>query len=204
MSKTSGERMDRRTLLEASLRAAGAAYVTLHWPKVVAAAQHAVEMRQADPSLKLEVLTAEQAVEFEAVASRIIPSDDSPGAREAGVIYFLDRALATFAADQRDLCAAGLPVLLAKTHEIYPALEKFSLGTLSQQDAVLSALEGQPFFELIRTLTITGFLADPSRGGNRGEVGWKLIGFNDSPAFAPPFGYYDRDYAGWQPPKKVR
>jgi gluconate 2-dehydrogenase gamma chain len=44
-----------------------------------------------------------------------------------------------------------------------------------------------------------GFLADPARGGNRGKVGWKLIGFDDSGAFAPPFGYYDRDYPGWQP-----
>jgi hypothetical protein len=47
-----------------------------------------------------------------------------------------------------------------------------------------------------------GFLADPARGGNRGAVGWKVIGFDDSPTFAPPFGYYDRDYPGWQPPEE--
>jgi hypothetical protein len=49
-----------------------------------------------------------------------------------------------------------------------------------------------------------GFLADPARGGNRGEVGWKLIGFDSSPAFTPPFGYYDQDYPGWHPPEEKK
>jgi gluconate 2-dehydrogenase gamma chain len=38
-----------------------------------------------------------------------------------------------------------------------------------------------------------GFLADPSYGGNRGQVGWKLIGFEPKPAWKPPFGYYDAE-----------
>ena len=46
---------------------------------------------------KLEVLTAEQARQVEAIACQIIPTDDLPGAREAGVVYFIDRALKTFA-----------------------------------------------------------------------------------------------------------
>jgi gluconate 2-dehydrogenase gamma chain len=157
-------------------------------------------MRQAVPPAKLEVLRADQAAEIEAAASRIIPTDDTPGAREAGVIYFIDRALATFATDDRDEYAKGLPVLQAKTREMFPGAPKFSQATPDQQDAVLKALEEHPIFELILTHTVMGFLADPARGGNRGEVGWKLIGFDDSPAFAPPFGYYDRDYPGWQPP----
>ncbi len=36
-----------------------------------------------------------------------------------------------------------------------------------------------------------GFLGNPSYGGNRDHVGWKLIGFEDRMAFQPPFGYYD-------------
>ena len=69
---------------------------------------------------------------------------------------------------------------------------------------MLKALEGQPIFELILAHTVMGFLADPARGGNRGGAGWKLIGFDDSAAFAPPFGYYDRDYPGWQPPDEKK
>jgi hypothetical protein len=36
-----------------------------------------------------------------------------------------------------------------------------------------------------------GFLASPAWGGNRNQAGWKFIGFEDTGAFQPPFGYYD-------------
>jgi gluconate 2-dehydrogenase gamma chain len=55
------------------------------------------------------------------------------------------------------------------------------------QDAYLSALEresrdlgGVPsntFFESLLEVTIEGFFSDPIYGGNKGMVGWKLIGF---------------------------
>jgi Gluconate 2-dehydrogenase subunit 3 len=202
MTSESHNEFDRRQFLLSGLSGASAAWITLNWPAVVAAAEHAARSSKSATPPKLEVLTAEQAAEVEAVASRIIPSDDSPGAREAGAIYFIDRALATFASDKRDDYQKGLPVFEAKTRELFPAVQRFSEGTPEQQDAVLKALEEQPFFELIRSHTIMGFLADPMRGGNRDDVGWKLIDFDSSPAFAPPFGYYDRDYPGWQPTAK--
>ncbi len=200
MKANSGNDLNRRRFLLTGLRGAGGAWATLHWPAIVAAAQHAAHMREAVPPAKLEVLSAEQAAEIEAVASRIIPTDDTPGAREAGVINFIDRALASFDGASRDEYEKGLPVLQAKMREMFPYAPKFSQATPDQQDAVLKALEEQPIFELIHMHTVMGFLADPARGGNRSEVGWKLIGFDDSPAFNPPFGYYDRDYPGWQPP----
>jgi gluconate 2-dehydrogenase gamma chain len=202
MSSESQNEFGRRTFLISGLRGGGAAWITLHWPAVMTAAEHAARARQSVTPPQLEVLTAEQAAEVDAVASRIIPGDDSPGAREAGVIYFIDRALSTFSSASRDDYQQGLPVFEAKTREMFPTLERFSQATPEQQDAVLKALEGQPIFELIRTHTIMGFLADPRRGGNRDELGWKLIGFDSSPAFTPPFGHYDRDYPGWQPPAK--
>jgi hypothetical protein len=30
-------------------------------------------------------------------------------------------------------------------------------------------------------------------------LGWKLMGFEDQHIFTPPFGDYDRDYAGFVP-----
>jgi hypothetical protein len=202
VSSESENEFDRRTFLLTGLLGGGAAWLTLHWPAVMAAAEHAERARQAVKPPQLEVLSAEQATEVDAVASRIIPGDDSPGAREAGVIYFIDRALSTFSSDSRDDYQQGLPVFAAKTREMFPAVERFSQATPEQQDTVLKALEGQPIFELIRAHTIMGFLADPRRGGNRDELGWKLIAFDGSPAFAPPFGYYDRNYPGWRPPAK--
>lgn len=202
MNTNSGTELDRRKFLVAGLRGAGGAFAALHWPAILEAAEHAAHMRAGETPAKLEILTADQAAEIEAAASRIIPTDETPGAHEAGVIYFIDKALGTFAADNLQDYAKGLPVLQAKTQELYPGVAKFSQATPEQQDAVLKALEKEPFFDLIRLHTITGFLCDPMRGGNRGEVGWKLIGYDDSPAFTPPFGYYDRDYPGWHPPEE--
>jgi len=49
--------------------------------------------------------------------------------------------------------------------------------------------------------TISGFLIDPDsdRRGNRDGVGWKAIGRDPQHMFQPPFGFYDKDYPGWQP-----
>jgi gluconate 2-dehydrogenase gamma chain len=203
VSSAAGSEFDRRTFLLAGLQGGSAAWVALHWPAIMEAAEHAAHMRQVDPPPKFAVLSTEQAAVVEAVASRIIPSDASPGAREAGVIFFIDRALATFSTDSRDTYQQGLPVFDAKTREMFATTERFSQATSEQQDTVLKAMEGQPIFELIRTHTIMGFLADPERGGNRNESGWKLIAFDPSPVFTPPFGDYDRGYQGWQPPAKV-
>ncbi|PYT19675.1 MAG: hypothetical protein DMG57_44565 [Acidobacteria bacterium] len=41
-------------------------------------------------------LSIPQPPRIAAIANQIIPSNDGPGAREAGVIYFIDRALSTF------------------------------------------------------------------------------------------------------------
>ena len=204
MIEHSGDNLNRRRFLLSGLRGGAGAWAALHWPAILAAAEHAAHMREAVPPAKLEVLSAEQAAEIEAAASRIIPADETPGAHEAGVIYFIDRALGTFAADQLNDYTKGLPVLQAKTREMFPNVQKFSLATSEQQDAVLKALEEQPIFDLLLTHTVMGFLADPGRGGNRDGVGWKLIGYDDSPAFTPPFGYYDRDYPGWQPPNEKK
>ena len=51
---------------------------------------------QAAGEATLSFLTAAEAADVEAVAAQIIPTDDTPGAREAGVVHFIDRALATF------------------------------------------------------------------------------------------------------------
>jgi hypothetical protein len=40
------------------------------------------------------IFTTEKGAEIEAIAAQIIPADDTPGAREARVIYFMDPELA--------------------------------------------------------------------------------------------------------------
>jgi hypothetical protein len=50
-----------------------------------------------------------------------------------------------------------------------------------------------------------GMFAMPTYGGNRNNIGWKLIGFEDAHVFYPPFGYYDRGYPGFSvEPEKIK
>ena len=51
----------------------------------------------------------------------------------------------------------------------------------------------------MRRLTVLGLLALPKYGGNHDNLGWKLIGVEDNHFWEPPFGYYDQDYAGFEP-----
>lgn len=64
---------------------------------------------------EFEFFTREQAIEIDALTARIIPTDETPGAREAGMIYFIDRALKTFASSDRQLYADGIAELQAVT-----------------------------------------------------------------------------------------
>jgi len=193
---------------------AGAALVQAQWPAIVAAAQHAHHAAKANQPGKFEVLTAEQAKEVEAISGRIIPTDQTPGAREAGVVFFIDRALKTFAADSKPQYEAGIPAVNALTVKLYPGVLRFSAATADQQDKVLTEFSSSGkgndaarfgdstaagFFETIRFHTIFGYLVDPEGGGNRDYVGWKAIGRDPAYSFSPPFGFYDKDYAGFQP-----
>ncbi len=56
---------------------------------------------------------------------------------------------------------------------------------------MLTAIEKTPFFNLVRTHTITGFFASPVHGGNADKVGWKLVALRRLAEPPPPFGYYD-------------
>jgi len=184
----------RRLFLIKSLTGVSAAWLALRMPEIVAAQEHAHQAVQSSAPVKFEFLSPEQAVEIEAVAAQIIPADDTPGAREARVIYFIDRALSTFDKDRQPLYVKGLKDLQAKQKKMFKNTAKFSELNSEQQIRVLKAFEKNQFFEIVRAHTIMGFFSDPSYGGNYDKIGWKLIGFKDEFYFKPPFGHYDREY----------
>jgi gluconate 2-dehydrogenase gamma chain len=140
-------------------------------------------------------LTPAELRDLDAITALIIPTDDAPGAREAHVVDFIDKGLATFAADQRPLFEQGLADLGTRAARRHPGAQAFADLAPDDQTALLQELEAEHsvFFEAVRVSTITGFLADPRYGGNADKVGWKLIGFEDRFAWQPPFGWYDRD-----------
>ena len=82
-----------------------------------------------------------------------------------------------------------------------PALRNaFRTHRLSQSSArlirtlYLTEQQTTPFFGAVRALTLMGFFAMSSYGGNKDNVGWKLIDFEGHGATQPPFGYYDAEY----------
>jgi len=158
---------------------------------IAAAQQHAHGAVQSSTPPPFQTLDPAMAVEIEAITSQIIPSTDGPGAREAGVIYFIDRALFTFDSHLRDAYRTGMAGIQQKRREMFPGSASVIALTSDQQIELIRAIETTDFFELLRTHTMYGFLGNPSYGGNRDRVGWKLIGFDDRMAYQPPFGYYD-------------
>ena len=146
----------------------------------------------------------------DAAAARLIPADENgPGAREAGVVVFLDRQLAgawghgdhfyrggpflagtpqqgyQLAFTPAEMFRAGLASLDASARKLHDA--SFADLAAAQQDALLAdaehgkldfgALPSAAFFAALLDATMEGFFSDPVHGGNRGKVGWKLVGF---------------------------
>ena len=52
--------------------------------------------RAAAEGAPFQTLTDREAADFEAFAAQIFPTDDTPGATEAGVVHFVDQALGYF------------------------------------------------------------------------------------------------------------
>jgi hypothetical protein len=181
----------RREFLVNSLSGVGAAWVATNRTGIEAAAAYVEQAAQSGRPATFAFFTPAQAVEVEAIAAQIIPTDTSPGAREARVVHFIDRALTTFEKGRQADYKKGLDEVAAQTKQLFPASTRFSALSAEQQIQVLTALEKGPFFNLVRTHTITGFFASPVHGGNANKVGWKLVNFDDSLKHTPPFGYYD-------------
>ena len=185
--------LSRRSLLRAIAAAIGAATLPLDWAPLAPIA-HAAE-QAGEP--KLSFLSAADAADIEAVAAQIIPTDDTPGAREAGVVYFIDRALATFLSQLATDYRAQLAEFQAGFRERHPRGGSFADLAPVQQIDYLQGVDHTPFFDTTRLLTLLGMFSLAAYGGNRNGVGWKLIGFEDRHVFQPPFGYYDRGYPGF-------
>jgi gluconate 2-dehydrogenase gamma chain len=131
-----------------------------------------------------KVFTVEQAVTVEAICEQIVPSDDYPGAKAAGVLYFIDDALADPLARFRPRYDDGLELVNRVSETRFGDL--FSRISSGQQITLLGALEsgeaagtaGQELFSMIRRHTMQGYYGDPQLGGNHGGVSWKMLNFS--------------------------
>jgi gluconate 2-dehydrogenase gamma chain len=131
-----------------------------------------------------------------ALTERIMPgAPGKPGAREAGVLNYIDLALSGAYSDDQEFYRHGLAQLDAYCVKAYG--KPFRRLTEAQQDETVLALEqgkatefawptAQAFFNTVRTHTMEGMFADPIYGGNKDFAGWRLVGFPGAqPQFTP-------------------
>jgi gluconate 2-dehydrogenase gamma chain len=134
----------------------------------------------------LEHLTAEESTILDAVVARLIPSDAlGPGAKEAGAVHYIDRALGGALASSRPAYAAGLAAL--DTYARSSRGDAFARLSSTDQDSVLIDVEtgaatgftgsSAVFFNMVLNHTHQGTFGDPYYGGNANFVGWDLLGY---------------------------
>lgn len=138
------------------------------------------------------------AVTIAAMSERLMPgAPGEPGARDAGVLNYIDLALAGAYSDLQDFYRSGLAALDDHCRKIHS--KPFAQLTAAEQDEVITAMaEGnasgftwptsQAFFNTVRTHTMEGMFADPIYGGNKDYAGWRLVGF---PGAQPIFSEAD-------------
>lgn len=187
------EALTRRLFLQGTGTLAGNVALRAGVPGLVAALQAACSARE--ESAAYANLTNAEAREIIAIAARIVPTTDTPGATEAGVVYFFDKAFGSFLAGQRDAARDMLAAFQAGVASNYAGAKVFSDLDETEQDQYLQSVEDTPFFQGARFLTLAGVFGMAMHGGNRDNVGWTLVGMDTPPhAWAPPFGYYDAEY----------
>ncbi|MGD0500991.1 MAG: gluconate 2-dehydrogenase subunit 3 family protein [Bryobacteraceae bacterium] len=175
-----GIRLKRRTFLEAGLSAAVAA--------------SAISCKTGQAAADWRFFTAAEAQTVEAICAQLIPADRDPGAKESGVVNYIDIQLTRQFKKHQEVYRRGIAAVDASCRSKFG--KRFvDLGSEAQIEAVNAAEESSGvFFDLILSHARQGFYGDPRHGGNRHMASWKMLGL----PFPPVRGRqrYDEPKAG--------
>jgi gluconate 2-dehydrogenase gamma chain len=139
------------------------------------------------------VLTLREERALAAIADRIFPATDTPGAVEAGAVDYILLALSGAYASQLSFYRNGLRAVNRRAREKFGAA--FASLRDEQKDAILSEFEAgstpgwkkaAEFFETLRYHVLEGVFCEPRYGGNKNMIGWRLVNFPGQ-----QFGYAD-------------
>jgi gluconate 2-dehydrogenase gamma chain len=179
----------RRKFLHQCGICTGSLVLPLAWARLAFPQQH---MHSQEPAgsrvarpLEFRFFNPAQATAVEAVTDQIIPADDQPGAKQAGVIHYIDLLLTGVRKDLGPEYIQGIQHLEALAHEMNG--KTFAELPFADQTVVLEKLEhdqtpvtramnGGEFFGIMRRHTLEGFFGDPDH--NRDSAGWKVLGFS--------------------------
>jgi gluconate 2-dehydrogenase gamma chain len=191
----------RRNFLVGTVSGAGALAAGAALPRSAQAQDpHAAEHDHASGGKLGAFLNQSDSAAIDALTERLMPgAPGQPGARDAGVLNYIDLALAGAYAELQDFYRRGCAALEAHCRKTYG--QSFAqLTTAQQNDVVTAMIEGkassftwptsQAFFNTVRTHTMEGMFADPVYGGNKDFAGWRLVGF---PGAQPVFTTADME-----------
>ena len=142
---------------------------------------------------RANVLTPEESKILAAVADRIFPQTETPGAVEIGAVQYIEIALAGAYAVLAPVYRRGLRAIERCAKAKFR--RAFCLLSGAQKDEVLVDFEtgavpgfklAVDFFEIVRCHVLEGVFCEPQYGGNRDMIGWRLVDFPGQ-----QFGYAD-------------
>lgn len=173
-----GQSIERREILRILAMAAGVATFPGFSKWTFACSHMGNPLAQIKPAVYRPVFfSAPEYAMVERLTDLIIPADDTPGARDAGVSEFVDLMASRDAELQREF-RSGLVWLNRRGHESWG--RAFLMLNPDQQTTLLESLAyrkkfrpgdgpGQKFFNLVREYTVMGFYTS--------EIGLKELDF---------------------------
>ena len=143
--------------------------------------------RCANPPLsKWRVLTEQESSLLDALAEQIIPTDEWPGGRDAGVTNFIDQQLAGPYVRFQDTYRRGMQAVQESCKTKFQ--KRFEQLPFEEQTLFLKTMEAgkmegklwengfdRQFFRLIRDHSMQGYYGSPRHGGNKNNVSYQMM-----------------------------
>ncbi|MGE5426473.1 MAG: gluconate 2-dehydrogenase subunit 3 family protein [Methylococcaceae bacterium] len=130
--------------------------------------------------------TPEEANCVIALCEQIIPKDQSPGATDAGVVYYIDRQLSEVFHYHQDAYRQGIKKLQTYCKDKYS--KNFENLSFEDQEKTLTLMEANQlsekewsetkpadFFNLVLLHTMQGFYGSPIHGGNKDYMSFEML-----------------------------
>jgi hypothetical protein len=131
------------------------------WSVVAAAQEHARHVVANPSAARFGIFDESATADVAVIASQIPPSDDGPGAKEAGAIFVIDRLPRTFNRDKQDLYRNGTQEVREVVRKMFPAANNVPTLSSQRQFELLRGIEKSDFLTRCGSLPCLVFKAAP-------------------------------------------